>query len=148
MYFKEKVMRYLLIALFIFSCISPVYARDAETNPGSLLVLRKPIDMDYGASPLLKVVFNHNTHKAYGCRLCHHKALSNGQIYVPCTTEGCHSIKGARQRSKDSMFMAYHAPAKKRSCYGCHKKVAPEHAGFVGCYPCHGTLKTLTAEAK
>lgn len=148
MCFKEKIMRYLLISFFIFFCISPVYAQDAEVKQGPLIVLRKPVVMDYGASPLLKVTFNHNTHKTYGCRLCHHKTPADGTLYAPCTTKGCHNIPGARERSKDSMFMAYHAPAKKRSCYGCHTMVAPQHAGFVGCYPCHGTLKTLTAEAK
>ncbi len=136
-------MRYLLIVLFIFSCISPVQAQDTEKKPGMLMVLRQPIHMDYGASPLLSVTFNHNTHKNYSCVLCHHKRPVNSSIYAPCTTEGCHDITGARQRGKHSMFMAYHAPSKKRSCYGCHKMEAPAHPGFVGCYPCHGTLKNI-----
>lgn len=137
-------MRYLLIALFVLFCVSPSYAQEMERKPGPLMVLRQPIKMDYGASPLLMVVFNHDTHKSYGCRLCHHKSPAGGPLYAPCTTKGCHSIPGARERGKDSMFMAYHAPTKNRSCYGCHTKVAPEHAGFVGCYPCHGTLNDVS----
>lgn len=136
-------MRYLLLVLFIFSCVAPVQAQDAEKKQGPLMVLRKPIDMDYGASRLLMVVFNHNTHTDYACILCHHKRPVNGPLYAPCTTEGCHSIPGARQRGKDSMFMAYHAPSKRRSCYGCHKMEAPSHPSFVGCHPCHGQLKDI-----
>lgn len=140
-------MRYLFLVLFMLVLVPTVFAQDTENKPGPLMVLRKPIDMDYGASPLLMVVFNHNTHKDYGCILCHHKRPQNGPLYAPCTTEGCHSITGARQRGKHSMFMAYHAPSKKRSCYGCHKQEAASHPGFVGCYPCHGVLKETQVAA-
>lgn len=144
---------YLLTTLFIFALAFPAAAEDApkdgEKKPGPLMVLRQPIDMDYGASRLLMVVFNHSDHKKFGCRFCHHKTPASGDLYAPCTTKGCHSIPGARERSKDSMFMAYHAPTKKRSCYGCHTNVASKrHPDFVGCFPCHGTLQGMTAAAK
>lgn len=139
-------MKYLLICLFLLACVSPVRADDAPRKPGPLILMLKPIDLDYGASPLLAVVFNHSTHKSFQCVLCHHKATEDNNRYAACTTKGCHSVPGARQRGADSMFMAYHAPTKKRSCYGCHKMEAPHYSQFVGCQPCHGPLKTTAAK--
>lgn len=104
---------------------------------GNLLSIREPILLDYGASPRLAVVFNHNTHKEVKCRTCHHIVDAQGQRFVKCTREECHSLKGARQRDPMSEFMAYHARDTDRSCYGCHQQERATHPSFKGCQPCH-----------
>lgn len=127
-----------LITLFFAFCVftfSPGMAAAAEG--GKLLLLRKPITMDYGTSPLLAVVFNHSTHKKVKCRTCHHMEDNQGKRFVKCTIKECHSTPGARQRGPLSMFMAYHARDTDRSCYGCHKMEAATHPEFKGCRPCH-----------
>lgn len=132
-------MKYLVLGLFVavFLAAVPGMAKEVKTGPGPLKVLKNPIDMNYGVSPRLAVIFNHSTHKDIKCRLCHHEAAPGGKRFVPCTTEGCHSIQGARQRDPLSMFMAYHEPNTDRSCYGCHRKEAASHPEFKGCRPCH-----------
>lgn len=127
--------RFLCLTLLALLSAFPVQARDAQMGP--LKVLREPIKMDWGASPLLSVTFNHSTHKSFKCRLCHHMEAEDGGRYVACTTDGCHDIKGARERDPMSMFMAYHDPEAKRSCYGCHRKNAGKYPNFQGCRPCH-----------
>lgn len=104
---------------------------------GNLISIRKPILLDYGASPRLAVVFNHSTHKSVKCRTCHHIADAEGQRFVKCTREECHSLKGSRQRDPMSAFMAYHARGMDRSCYGCHQKERKQYPSFRGCKPCH-----------
>ena len=132
-------MRYLLIGLFAITILAtaPALAKDGEKISGPLKALRNPIDLNYGVSPRMAVIFNHSTHKDIRCVLCHHIEDAEGKLYVPCTNEDCHSIKGARERDPMSMFMAYHDPGSDRSCYGCHKKEAARHPDFRGCRPCH-----------
>lgn len=104
---------------------------------GNLESIRKPILLDYGASPRLAVVFNHDTHKTVKCRVCHHIKDAEGQRFVKCTREECHSLKGARQRDPMSAFMAYHAKGTDKSCYGCHNMERASYPSFRGCEPCH-----------
>lgn len=104
---------------------------------GDLFSVRKPILIDYGASPRLAVVFNHDTHKSVKCRICHHIADEQGKRFIKCTQEGCHSIKGSYQREPMSAFMAFHARGMDRSCYGCHLEERATHPSFRGCQPCH-----------
>lgn len=130
----KKLCTCIFAALAIFSALP---AMAAETSPGALKVLREPILLDYQTLPLLSVTFNHSTHKAFSCVLCHHKVTPEGALYAPCTTSGCHNVPGARERAEDSMFMAYHAAPSQRSCYGCHVRQAATHPEFIGCRPCH-----------
>lgn len=123
----------------------PCFAQDAQT--GKLMVLRQPIDMNYGASPRFAVIFNHNTHKSVKCKTCHHIKTANGKRFVNCTVEGCHSTPGARLRNPESMFMAYHARDTDRSCYGCHKMEAAKYPQFKGCRPCHMSMLTRQQQA-
>lgn len=137
-----------LITLLAF-CVFVIGAGVAQAaDAGNLKAIRKPIDMTYGASPRLAVVFNHSSHKNVKCRTCHHMANAEGKRFVNCTTNGCHSIPGARQRSPESMFMAYHARGTDRSCYGCHKMEAATHPQFVGCRPCHMNMMNRQAMAE
>lgn len=130
-------MKLVLTALCAFIFVCGAYALTLADISGPLKVLKNPINLDYKTLPLLSVVFNHSTHMTYKCVLCHHKVTNDGKRYAPCTTEGCHSIPGARERVPHSMFMAYHAENKNRSCYGCHVKEAASHPDFIGCRPCH-----------
>ena len=104
---------------------------------GNLYSLREPILLDYGASPRLYVTFNHNTHQTVKCRVCHHIKDAQGKRFVKCTQEGCHDLKGSRQRDPMSAFMAYHARGTDKSCYGCHQMERATYPEFKGCQPCH-----------
>lgn len=130
-------MKGLLMGLIAASLLLAGTALAEGENTGSLKVLRKPILMDYGASPLLAVTFNHSSHKKIKCVLCHHMETSDGKRYVNCTNEECHSTPGARERDPMSMFMAYHDSNTDRSCYGCHKMESAKYPEFKGCRPCH-----------
>lgn len=129
-------MRRMLVLCTLALLVAVGGANAAEVAQGPLLAIRQPILLDYETLPLLAVTFNHSSHKQVACVLCHHKVTPDGDRYAPCTTDGCHSIPGARERQQDSMFMAYHAD-KQRSCYGCHTREANTHPEFVGCRPCH-----------
>lgn len=122
-------MKFLLAAVILLSAQIAL--------AGNLLSIREPITLDYGASPRLAVVFNHNTHKSVKCRTCHHIADEQGQRFVKCTREECHSLKGSRQRNPMSAFMAYHARGVDMSCYGCHLQERAKYPSFKGCQPCH-----------
>ena len=117
-----------IIAILLFAQIA---------YSANLLSIREPILLDYGASPRLSVVFNHNTHKSVKCRTCHHIVDDQGQRYVKCTRDGCHALKGSRQRDIMSAFMAYHDRGTDVSCYGCHQEKRAEYPSFRGCQPCH-----------
>lgn len=125
-----------LVILLSF-CLLVAFPEFTPAAEGNLKAIRGPIEMNYGASPRMYVVFNHNTHKDVKCRICHHIATDKGKRFVNCTIEECHSVAGARQRDPLSMFMAYHARGTDRSCYGCHKMEAASHPEFKGCRPCH-----------
>lgn len=127
-------MKHVFLLLLAFALATPALA----DGKGSLFLMRGPIDLNYGPYPLLSVVFNHSSHRDVQCRLCHHKATPSGNRFVACTSSGCHPLPGARERVVDSMFMAYHTPSKKRSCYGCHTAEAVKYPQFRGCQPCHG----------
>lgn len=133
-------MKFLSI-LVVLLAATPVLA-------GNLLSIRKPILLDYGASPQLAVVFNHDTHKSVKCRTCHHMADEDGKRFVKCTIEPCHSLKGARERDPMSAFMAYHARDTDRSCYGCHVAERAKHPSFKGCQPCHMGPMSKTRQVK
>lgn len=120
----------------------------ASVQAANLKTIRGPINMDYGASPRFAVVFNHDSHKDFKCRLCHHMKTEQGERFVNCTIEPCHSKAGAREREPTSMFMAYHARGMDRSCYGCHKMEAKTHPEFKGCRPCHMSPMTREQIAK
>lgn len=120
---------------FLFAITILLLATTA--NAAGFHTINKPILLDYGASPRLAVVFNHDTHKTVQCRTCHHIKDEQGKRYVKCTREECHSIPGARERDPMSAFMAYHAKGTDRSCYGCHLEIRTSHPTFRGCQPCH-----------
>ena len=101
--------------------------------------LYEPMLLDAGKSERMYVIFNHSTHTDIACRTCHHVGLP-GNRYAACTSEGCHSLQGASNRSPMSVYMAYHAPNMDRSCYGCHKPLAGKYPDFKGCRPCHQTM--------
>lgn len=127
------------IAILTFCLLTPALA---QADGGNLKAIRKPIDMNFGASPRMAVIFNHSSHKKVKCRTCHHIENDEGKRFVNCTIEECHSITGARERDPMSMFMAYHAKGTDRSCYGCHKQEAATHPEFKGCRPCHMSPQT------
>lgn len=134
--------------LIPFICAGLLFA--VSSHAANLFSIKGPIDMNYGTSPRFAVIFNHSTHKQVKCRTCHHIKDEEGQRFVKCTREDCHSIPGARERDPMSMFMAYHAVGTDRSCYGCHRMEAKTHPQFVGCRPCHMgplTRKALAEQA-
>ncbi len=142
-------MRFLPVLIFALALFAdpvqaaaqaqPAQAKESAKPeiPGPLRVLRSPIVLNYGSFPQLAVTFNHTSHSAINCVLCHHKAESWKTRYADCTTAGCHNVKGSRERGVHSVFMAYHDPASDRSCYGCHKREAKRYPQFFGCRPCH-----------
>ncbi len=74
-------MRYLLLGLFAITILAtaPALAKDGEKISGPLKALRNPIDLNYGVSPRMAVVFNHSTHKDIRCVLCHHIEDAEGK---------------------------------------------------------------------
>lgn len=120
-----------ILAMIIFMLVSQ------SVLAGNLFSIREPILLNYGASPRLSVVFNHNTHKSVKCRTCHHIKDAQGKRFVNCTIQECHSLKGSRGRDPMSAFMAYHAKGTDKSCYGCHLEERASHPSFRGCQPCH-----------
>lgn len=131
----------ILPVIAVLLLAQPVFA-------GNLFSLREPILLDYGASPRLAVTFNHNTHKTVKCRTCHHIVDEQGKRYVKCTQEGCHDLKGSKERNPMSAFMAYHAKGTDKSCYGCHRAERAKYPSFKGCQPCHMGPITKAAIAK
>lgn len=134
-----KILTVFLAGLLIVTS-GIVFAQDVSNSSGTLKALRKPIDLDYGQYPLLSVIFNHSSHKKVKCVTCHHIKNADNKLYVPCTNEDCHSLKGPRDTQPMSMFMAYHAPSSTHSCYACHVREAGRHPQFKGCRPCHGPV--------
>ena len=106
----------------------------------SLRNLGKTLVIDAGDSKRMRVSFNHSTHRDIACRNCHHEGLP-GNRYASCTNKECHAITAPSSREVLSVYMAFHAPGTKRSCFGCHKPLAGEYPGFKGCSPCHTSLK-------
>lgn len=99
-----------------------------------------PILLDAGDAKRMAVVFNHSSHKGVPCRQCHHEGLP-GQRYAACTNPECHAITAASSREPLSVYMAYHAPQTKRSCFGCHKSLRDKYPAFRGCRPCHQSMR-------
>lgn len=129
-------MRAFGLALFILALAAVTYASEKRPN---LKNLDKPIELNAGDSKRMYVVFNHSSHKTVTCRNCHHTGLP-GNRYAACTNPECHAITKPSSRDPLSVYMAYHAPDMKRSCYGCHKPLAGKYPGFKGCGPCHQNL--------
>ncbi|MDE5831906.1 MAG: cytochrome c3 family protein [Desulfovibrio sp.] len=133
-------MRYLLPLLFLLLAANPVFADEARPN---LKNISGPLLIDAGDAKRMYVTFNHSNHKEIACRNCHHEGLP-GNRYASCTNKECHAITAPSSREVLSVYMAYHAPDTKRSCYGCHKPLAGKYPGFKGCSPCH-TSSTMRA---
>ena len=134
----EKIMRLLALACLSLSLCLACTGVSVLARP-NLKNLNKPILLDAGKLKRMYVTFNHSSHQDIACRTCHHEGLP-GNRYAACTSEGCHSLPGASERSPMSVFMAYHAPGTDRSCYGCHKPLGGKYPNFHGCSPCHKTM--------
>ena len=130
-------MRYLILVFCFLLFASPACADAARPN---LKNISGPILIDAGDSKRMYVTFNHSNHKDIACRNCHHEGLP-GNRYASCTAKECHAITAPSSREVLSVYMAYHAPDTKRSCFGCHKPLAGKYQGFKGCSPCHTSLK-------
>ena len=130
-------MRYLIPILCLLLAASQIFADSEMPN---LKNLSKPILIDAGDSKRMYVTFNHSSHKEVACRNCHHEGLP-GNRYASCTNKECHAITAPSSREVLSVYMAYHAPGTKRSCFGCHKPLAGKYPDFKGCSPCHTSLK-------
>lgn len=86
------------------------------------------------------VPLNHEKHKAIECKDCHHTWDGKAAEVGKCGQDGCHANTAAENKTgKDSYYMAFHAPASKHSCVGCHKaaKAAGGASGPVVCNKCH-----------
>ena len=135
-------MKYLATLLFAMLCLwaNDAQAADPLKNLGQLI--KKPMTIKASSSERMNVVFEHKYHqgKGFGCATCHHEKL-DGNSYVSCANDACHSEPGPRERDTMSMFMAFHSGDTDRSCYGCHTKLAAENPDkykkFDGCRPCH-----------
>lgn len=137
-------MRFLLVSL----CFAAMFF-GGEIQARNLKDMDKPMLLDAGDSKRMEVIFNHSTHKTVACAQCHHEGLP-GNRYAPCANKECHAIAAPSSRDALSVYMAYHAPDTKRSCYGCHKPLAGKYPGFRGCAPCHQTPtgRKITAETR
>lgn len=133
---------YGVLACLVLISVFSVSAVEGRPN---LKILNEPILLDAGDSKRMFVTFNHSSHKSVACRNCHHEGLP-GNRYASCTSPECHAITAASSREPLSVYMAYHAPDMKRSCYGCHKALAGKYAGFKGCGPCHKSWRAKPAE--
>lgn len=129
-------MKYIAAAVILASTLCAGQALAQEEEPTRKGILFNPIELRSGASERMHVIFRHSSHKDIKCQFCHH-ATPSDKPYVSCTTEGCHSLNGARERDTMSVFMAYHSRESERSCYSCHKAQAAKHPEFTGCRPCH-----------
>ena len=127
---------YMLFSAILLCCICFLSSK-AQAEEVNLFSFRNPIQLDVGESKRMHVTFKHMNHKGVKCRTCHHESV-DGTRYAKCSNENCHSLKGAKQRESNSIYMAYHSPETNRSCYTCHKtKVKGKFSAEKGCRPCH-----------
>ncbi len=132
-------MKYSAMILVVLTLLW-VASAQAEASKTPAQIKNSPIELA-GESPLIRVTFNHATHRHIGvsCKNCHHETSAN--IPYSSCRDACHATTGARERDPDSMFMAFHAKGTERSCYGCHSMRAeknPEaYPEFRNCRPCH-----------
>lgn len=132
-------MRYFLLVMCLVFASSLAMADASRPN---LRNIDKPILLDAGDSKRMYVTFNHSSHKGITCKNCHHEGLP-GNRYASCSSKQCHAITAPSSREVLSVYMAYHAPGMKRSCFGCHKPLAGKYPGFKGCGPCHSSKSVM-----
>lgn len=111
---RTTIFSLCLAALFAF-CAAAAQASPPPVPTG-------PVDFK-GAQKT--VVFNHKTHSAYECGVCHHK-VDGTERYEKCATAGCHDdLKG---RKSPALYAVVHnrKDLAHQTCMSCHVKVAAE----------------------
>ncbi len=132
----------MVLALTAFALlVMPAYAAE-QLSPELLEKQKQPIVMGAAAHPRMHVLFKHVRHKKIDCGVCHHMEDFDGNIFVSCSSEGCHADKDRKSREIDSYFMAMHNPESDHSCLGCHKAEEPNNRrvrDLGGCHTCHNS---------
>ncbi len=72
------------------------------------------------------VTFNHSTHKAEECVVCHHMSGGDASKIKKCSSEGCHDNFDKKDKSVHNYYKAMHGKGDKgtHSCLSCHKEKA------------------------
>ncbi|HIW79224.1 MAG TPA: cytochrome c3 family protein [Candidatus Bilophila faecipullorum] len=133
-------MKQAITLLFVLALICGATAQAADPQAPD-----KPVQLKSAASSKMWVMFDHASHDAVACDVCHHAQPSDAASpYVSCgASEECHYIKGSKERDVQSLFWAYHTKNTERSCYGCHRTMVD-----TGCRPCHMSPQAREAAAK
>ncbi len=122
----------LLLGIFciVAALVLPALAAERPAAPADGIKMQK--------SGKKVVIFNHSTHKADDCGVCHHP-VEGKEDYRPCGTAGCHDIIGTQEKGIHSYNQAIHKKKenKHESCVSCHEKTAGDDKEkkklLVGC---------------
>ena len=122
LFFKRRSpMRTSLIALFVLAAVCLCAAPAQASRPD---VPAQPLEFK-GANAKKAVMFNHKTHSAYDCNVCHHE-VNGKESYAKCATAGCH--EDLTGRKSPALYAVVHnrKDLKFQTCMSCHVKVAAE----------------------
>ena len=90
------------------------------------------------------VIFNHNTHEAYDCNICHHE-VNGAESYAKCASAGCHDDLAGKK--SPALYAVVHSKKDLafQTCMSCHVKIAAEQPdkkkSLTGCKDsfCHAS---------
>lgn len=100
----------------------------------ALMLFAAPVAMAAPAAPdgplefkgsKKSTIFNHKTHAAYDCKICHHD-VNGKEEFGKCATAGCHDdLKG---RKSPALYAVVHSKKElaHQTCMSCHAKIAKE----------------------
>ena len=112
-------MKFVLIpaALLSLALAAPAFAAPAVPADGLKMV---------GSNPKKAVTFNHSSHKAIECSVCHHP-VDGKENFAKCATAGCHDDLAGKKGTK-SLYYVVHSKkdVKFQSCLQCHDKIVAE----------------------
>ena len=132
-------MKQAITLLFVLALICGATAQAADPQAPD-----KPVQLKSAASSKMWVMFDHASHDAVACDVCHHAQPSDAASpYVSCgASEECHVLPMGDDGGVPSLFKAFHSKDSDHSCYGCHMQKRAQYTGFQkGCAPCHEAVK-------
>ena len=104
-----------LLALMLFAATAAMAAPAVPDGPLEFM----------GANPEKAVIFNHKTHAAYECKICHHE-VKGKEEYGKCANAGCHDdLKG---RKSPALYAVVHSKKQLayQTCMSCHADIAKQ----------------------
>jgi len=82
------------------------------------------------------VTFNHTTHKAQDCKVCHH-TWDGAAAIQKCSVAGCHDSMDKKDKTEKSLYNCIHGKGAHPTCLDCHKQTAgadkDKKSALTGC---------------